>query len=111
MVAKFSTSPLIFFNALAIVLSLLAPLTAGAEIVTFDRTTQTPHEQYSPLKKVRLALDDDGNVMLRFRRVSLTFIYEADSPAQDSRLQSGVTATRQEVACLGGVSVKFGLTF
>jgi hypothetical protein len=56
-------------------------------------------------------MDDDGNVMVRYGSVSVTFIYESGSNPQESRIQASSSATRQEVACLGGVSVKFGVAF
>jgi hypothetical protein len=95
---------------------LLAPLNAFAETVTFTQTIsrqQIDQANLQPpsLKKMRLALDDDGNVMVRYGSVSVTFIYESGNPPQESRMQSSISATRQEVACLGGVSVKFGVAF
>lgn len=103
------------FRTVAIILAtavIFSPLAALAETLTFTHTAAAPQRvATAPThKKLRLALDDAGNVMVRFKRVSLTFIYEVGS-APENQLQSSVTAARQEVACLGGLSVKLGLTF
>ncbi|MFZ3209325.1 MAG: hypothetical protein WA140_10890 [Geobacteraceae bacterium] len=63
------------------------------------------------INKLRLDLDEDGNVMIRHGKVSVTFIYEDGNGSQENRIQSGNSASRKEVACLGGLSVKLGVTF
>lgn len=67
------------------------------------------HPQARSTKQTRLALDDDGNVMVRFNRMSVTFIYDAGGSPQDNRMRPN--APHQEVACLGGLSVKLGVSF
>jgi hypothetical protein len=102
------------FRSVAIIIAaavIFSPLSAQAETIIFTQSAAPQQSAIAPThNKLRLALDDDGNVMVRFMRVSLTFIYEAGG-APDNQLQSSVTTSRQEVACLGGLSVKFGLTF
>lgn len=94
---------------------LLAPLPARAENVLFlQAPSQQLREQTAPqapaAKKNRLTLDDDGNVMVRYNnRVSVTFIYEAGVGTQESRIKAATP--RQEVASLGGLSVKLGVAF
>ncbi|QEM67735.1 hypothetical protein FO488_05920 [Geobacter sp. FeAm09] len=102
--------------ALCALLSLLlAPLPARADNVIFlqvpdHQLREQPDPQASAVKKARLGLDDDGNVMVRYNdRVSVTFIYEAGANPQESRLKASVP--HQEVACLGGLSVKLGVAF
>lgn len=118
MEATQNTSPRMFLIVAIIVASFLSfiPQTATAEPITFVRTAELhqvalPSSKTTSLKKVRLALDDEGNVMVRYGSVSVTFIYEAGSTPQESRIQQGTSTSRQEVACLGGLSVKFGVTF
>ena len=91
---------------------LLSPMVAQAEGVTFVRTTPSQHGTLAePLKNSRLGLDDDGNVMVRVGGMKVTFVYEAGSSAPDSRETTSRASQRQDVACLGGVSVKLGFTF
>lgn len=91
-----------------------APQPAHAENLIYFHSADLQHPvpalPHAPAaKQGRLALDDDGNVMVRFNRMSVTFIYDAGGPPQENRMRSDVA--HQEVACLGGLSVKFGMTF
>ena len=91
---------------------LLSPLAAQAEGLTFVRTTPPQHgTSAEPLKNSRLGLDDDGNVMVRVGGMKVTFVYEAGSSSPDNRETASRSSQRQDVACLGGVSVKLGFTF
>ncbi len=116
--SKHSASPRLLLNAAIFVAAslLIAPLPAIAETMTLTQTADQNQlvqssSQVTSLKKVRLALDNDGNVMVHFGGVSVTFIYEASGSPQENRTQSGNSASRQEVACLGGLSIKLGVTF
>jgi len=98
----------------AAICPLVAPSPARAEnLVIFHSASQQHHEpsptQPTSAKQARLALDDDGNVMVRFNRMSVTFIYDAGGSLQESRMRPNVP--HQEVACLGGLSVKLGVSF
>ena len=91
-----------------------APQTAHAENLIYFHSADLQHPvpviPHAPAaKQTRLALDDDGNVMVRFNRMSVTFIYDAGGPPQENRMKPDVA--RQQVACLGGLSVKFGVNF
>lgn len=98
----------------AMYLLLVAPLTARAENLTFVRSADQqrlapPPPQAPATPKTHLSLDDDGNVMVRFNRVSFTLIYETGGSSLENRIRQNVP--REDVASLGGVSVKFGFSF
>jgi len=94
---------------------LAAPLPVRAENLTFVRAAEQQHLAPSPLQQVsavkpgRLGLDDDGNIMVRFNRMSVTFIYDGGGSPQENRLRPNIQ--RQEVASIGGLSVKLGVSF
>lgn len=103
------------FMAAAIAACLLSvTLPARAENLVIFRSAdqqrlEPSHPQAVSGKQARLALDDDGNVMVRFNRMSVTFIYDAGGSPQENRMRPNVP--HQEVACLGGLSVKLGVSF
>ncbi|KAA0894086.1 hypothetical protein [Oryzomonas rubra] len=116
MQAHRQATPRLFMAAAicALLSPLLVPLPARAENVLFlqapnQQLRDQPAPQLPAAKKTLLTLNDDGNVMVRYDRVSVTFIYEAGVGAQESRIKAA--APRQEVASLGGLSVKLGVAF
>jgi len=103
---------LILLVAAAAAISSFSPQTACAENITLVRTASLSQNTLaSPQKRARLGVDSDGNVMVRYGGVSVTFIYDAASAAKDSREFASASAQRQEVASLGGLSVKLGVAF
>jgi hypothetical protein len=87
-----------------------------AESVTFEQIgnqqqidTFTP--QTTSLNEVSIGLDNDGNAMIRYGNLSLSLIYDVGSTLQKSRSQSRYADSRQEVATIGGMSVKFCIDF
>ncbi len=110
-----STSPRKLFNVAVFIASsvLLVPVSSFAESMTFVQTADAQKSsRVASLKKVCIGLDEDGNALLRYGKVSVTFIYDAGSSSSESRTQSwNSTTPRQEVASLGGLSVKLGFAF
>ncbi|KAB0670469.1 hypothetical protein F6V30_10005 [Oryzomonas sagensis] len=117
MQAHHQATPRLFLAAAvcALLSLLLAPLPARAENVLFlqapdQQLREQPAPQLPAAKKALLTLNDDGNVMVRYNNgVSLTFSYEAGGSPQESRIKA--PPPRQEVASLGGLSVRFGVAF
>lgn len=117
MQAHHQATPRLFMAAaVCALLSLfLAPLPARAENVLFlqapdQQLLERSVPQLPAAQKARLALNDDGNVMVRYNNgVSLTFCYEAGGSPLESRIKA--PPPHQEVASLGGLSVKFGVAF
>jgi len=92
----------------------LAPLPARAEnLIIFHSADQQYHEPPPPqpysVKQARLPLDNDGNIMVRFHKLSVTFVYDAGGSPQDNRMRPNIP--REEVASLGGLSVRLGVSF
>lgn len=70
-------------------------------------------KQFEKAKGKHLALgaDDDGNVMIRYGKVSLTMIYGPDESASQFRERAGLVPPIKESVGLGEVSCKVGFTF
>lgn len=62
-------------------------------------------------KHLALGADDDGNVMIRYGKVSLTMIYGPDESASVLRERAGLVPPIKESVGLGEVSCKVGFTF
>ncbi|WP_041245217.1 hypothetical protein [Geotalea uraniireducens] len=62
-------------------------------------------------KHLALGADDDGNVMIRYGRLSLTMIYGPDESASELRERAGLVPPIKESIGLGEVSCKLGFTF
>jgi hypothetical protein len=94
---------------------LFSPLSAFGESVAFVRTAATSQENFNflqndSLKKVSLTLDNEGNVIVSYGGVSCTFIYGISSP-QESKEHPVLTPSGSQVASLGGICLKIGITF
>jgi len=94
---------------------LLSPLAAFGESMAFSRTAATSQENFSnlqhdSLKKTRLALDHEGNVIVRYGGVSWTFIYGVSSP-QENKEHPVLAPSGAQVASLSGIRLKIGITF
>jgi hypothetical protein len=108
---SFLKSSMIF----AVASILLSPLAAFGESMAFIRTAATSQENFSTLqndslKKVRLTLDNEGNVIVRYGGVSCTFIYGVSSPLE-SKGHPVLAPSGSQVASLGGICLKIGITF
>ena len=94
---------------------LLSPLAAFGESMALIRTAATSQENFSilqnnSLKKAGLALDHEGNVIVRYGGVSCTLIYGVSSP-QESKEHPVLAPSGAQVASLGGICLKIGITF
>ena len=94
----------------------LNPLAAYGESMTFVRTVATSQENLrvtdmEPLKKVRLTLDNEGNVMVRYGDVSCTLIYGASSVQRSKEHPVVLAPSGTQVASLGAICLKFGIPF
>jgi hypothetical protein len=61
--------------------------------------------------RVVLALDDDGNVMLRYGRVSLTLVYGPTRIAEEEKERQGLIPPLKESPGMGEMSFKVGFAF
>jgi len=102
----------IMLIALAVILSAevsfaensLLPLNALPDYRTLNLTST------STAKRIEVALDDDGNLILRRGKVSLTFIYGADEAADAIRDRAGLVPPVKEAARIGAI-VRVGMLF
>lgn len=62
-------------------------------------------------KHLALGADDDGNVRIRYGKVSLTMIYGPDESVSVLRERAGLAPPIKESVGLGEVSCKVGFTF
>lgn len=65
----------------------------------------------SKAKRIEVALDDEGNVILRRGKVSLTFIYGADEAVDVTKERSGMVPPSREASGIGAITVKLGMLF
>ena len=62
-------------------------------------------------KRMTLGTDDDGNVMVRYGRVSLTMVYGQNESTSEVRERVGLVSPPRESIGIGEVSCKLGLRF
>jgi hypothetical protein len=74
-----------------------------------DRTTKTAGKESA--RRVGLGLDNDGNVMLRFRRTSLTLIYGPEGTGQEIKTRLGLAPPLKESVGMGEMSFKVSFVF
>jgi hypothetical protein len=84
--------------------SSLLPLNALPDNPTLNLTSKTT------AKKVEVALDDDGNLIFRRGKVSLTLIYGADEAADAIRERSGLVPPVKEAARISAI-IRVGMLF
>jgi len=95
---------------------LLVPQGAFSENIKLFPVVATGNPEAKRVEKTKgkhlaLGADDDGNVMIRYGRLSLTMIYGPDESASELRERAGLVPPIKESIGLGEVSCKLGFTF
>ena len=116
MLRNIGTSSLKLMYVALFFIMLFTPVLVMAESVTFVKVTAHQNlDQLSPrissFKNVSIGLDDEGNGMVRYGKLSVTFLNDAGKSPMDYRIQSGKLPSLQGIASIGGLSVKLDIAF
>lgn len=95
---------------------LLAPVSVMADSVTFVKSAGQQHLdqlslQISSLSNVSIGLDAEGNGMIRCGKLSVSILNDAGKSSMDYRSQSGKLPSLQDMASIGGLSVRVDIAF
>jgi hypothetical protein len=94
----------------------MAPLSAFAESINLlrlpEKNQQSSKTSEKPRgRKLSLGTDDDGNVMVKYKKVCLTFIYGPESGANEQKDRVGLVPPLKEAAGIGEIKCRVGFVF
>lgn len=108
--------PVCRLSLTAIIAFILSPLTALAENINlFSVAERQPQgiklAEKLPVKRLVLGLDDEGNVMVRYRKICVTLVYGPDSGVDGYKDRAGLVPPLKESQGIGEIRCKVGFVF
>jgi len=110
------TSSLLLMSVALFSVLLFAPVSAMAENVIFVKAAEQQHlerlsTRITSLSKVSIGLDDEGNAMISYGKLSVSFLNDSGGSSRDNRTQSLRLPSLQDIASIGGLNVKLDIAF
>jgi hypothetical protein len=95
---------------------LFTPVPVIAESVTFIKAAeQQQFDQLSPkissLSNISISLDEEGNGMIRYGKLSVSFLNDAGRSPVDKQVQPSKLPSLQDMASIGGLNVRLEISF